>query len=548
MLEKQRKFAKSSIDRYFSSLEKLYYRDRQERDSQGEELEEVQENSPRGQDTEVNTEVNTQVSKVTSVKAEGITDRMNKLGLDLSFLRETGKDFESLPKEEGKSVLVCEECGEVNKVYMSWCGDCGESLAGIEVTVIKKPKPPRVSRKEGKIGNKKAAASVPSDSSSNKSKQKERAGKKGSRDSGRPSSEDTPQADRSMEEVFNDQAGRDIEEIFEHVTDPVIQGFISSYYRKKQSELIQSQPDSQRQEENFFTRANRNAYTEGELMNGESLEENEASDVNSNKDRHQYDKELSEFLDNENVWLHESKKPKGKPLKHKRSAPIDVEVFSVQESKQQRDTSRSQEKIVPSLNLCNSSDEEKPKICLDISTDSEDWQDFFVPQQAVVKEPEVRDEPAAPEEARPFLEQVIGDMRSSLPTKSKSSKTKPKTAGKNVRSVVRDSIEAPKYERKWQRSSIAWSSYHPRELSKKSSIPPPQRPGSAGPARRGAGGRSSGSTENLAGRPKGGDPPKRPVLKSRPLSADPKVRCQKLQMIFINFDSMHESILFNLLC
>lgn len=518
MLEKQRKFAKSSIDRYFSSLEKLYYRDRQDRDPEEEEMEEILENSPQEQDSEVNTEVNTQVSKVTSVKAEGITERMNKLGLDLSFLREAGKSQEGVPKEEGKTVLVCEECGEVNKVYMSWCGDCGESLAGIEVTIIKKPKPPRVSKKNkappGKSPPNKSPP-VASDSSSTQSSQKDRVrAVKESRDSGHPSSE----------EIENAQAGREIEEIFEHVTDPVIKGFISSYYRKKQAELMQNEEDADDEEENFFTKGKEslNGFAEVEMQHNEE-DNNQASQNQSRVDSHQYEIEISKFIDNEEVWLHERKKPKEKPLKHKRSAPIDVEVFSVKESKQQKDTSRSQEKIVPSLNLYNSSDEEKPRVSLDISTDSEDWQDFFIPKPVEV-EKEVTPEPEEPEDVRPFLEQVMGDMRSSLPTKSKSKNTRPKTGGKSVKSVVRESIEAPGYERKWQRSSIAWSSYHPRELSKKTSLPP-QRPGSAGPSRRGGRGRNSGSVENLvSSRPRSGGVQKKPAVKSRPQSADPKVR------------------------
>lgn len=505
-----------------------------------QELEEIQESSPREQDTEVRSEVNTQVSKATSVKAEGITERMNKLGLDLSFLRETRKTTEEPQKEEGKSVLVCEECGEVNKVYMSWCGDCGESLAGVEVTVVKKPRPPRVPNKE-KISGKKKAPAVGSDSSSSKSSQKDRRGtvkndsrgtvKNDSRDSGLPPSE----------EIENAQAGKEIEEIFEHITDPVIKGFVDSYYSKKQAELLQNHDVPKEEEESFFSRDDRDIFVEEELRNNESgsikeedveiTEENIFSNNYTMADGDQFKKEFLKYVDNEEVWFHERKKPKDKPLKHKRSAPIDVEVFSVKESREQRDTSRSMEKIVPSLNLDNSSDEEKPKLSLDISTDSEDWQDFFLPKPKPVEVPvEIVPKPKKPEETRPFLEQVIGDMRSSSPTKSKSKTAKPKSSKTTTKSVVRESIEAPGYERKWQRSSIAWSSYHPRELSTKSSLSSQRpgsagkRPGSAGVARRGVRGKTTSSTDNQITRPKSGDLPKKMALKTRPLSADPKVR------------------------
>lgn len=51
-------------------------------------------------------------------------------------------------------MLVCEECGEVNKVYMSWCGDCGELLVGIEVIIIKKLKLFRVLKKNKVLSGK----------------------------------------------------------------------------------------------------------------------------------------------------------------------------------------------------------------------------------------------------------------------------------------------------------------------------------------------------------------------------------------------------------
>lgn len=116
---------------------------------------------------------------------------------------------------------------------MSWCGDCGELLVGIEVIIIKKLKLFRVLKKNKVLSGKflfNKFLSVVSDSFSIQFSQKDRvwAVKKESRDSGYFFSE----------EIENVQVGREIEEIFEYVIDSVIKGFISFYYRKKQVELM----------------------------------------------------------------------------------------------------------------------------------------------------------------------------------------------------------------------------------------------------------------------------------------------------------------------
>lgn len=149
---------------------------------------------------------------------------------------------------------------------MSWCGDCGELLVGIEVIIIKKLKLFRVLKKNKVVSGKflfNKFLSVVSDSFSIQFSQKDRvrAVKKESRDSGYFFSE----------EIENVQVGREIEEIFEYVIDSVIKGFISFYYRKKQVELMQNEEDVDDEEENFFIKGKEflNGFVEVEMQYNE---------------------------------------------------------------------------------------------------------------------------------------------------------------------------------------------------------------------------------------------------------------------------------------
>lgn len=148
---------------------------------------------------------------------------------------------------------------------MSWCGDCGELLVGIEVIIIKKLKLFRVLKKNKVLSGKflfNKFLSVVSDSFSIQFSQKDRVrAVKESRDSGYFFSE----------EIENVQVGREIEEIFEYVIDSVIKGFISFYYRKKQVELMQNEEDVDDEEENFFIKDKEflNGFVEVEMQYNE---------------------------------------------------------------------------------------------------------------------------------------------------------------------------------------------------------------------------------------------------------------------------------------
>lgn len=148
---------------------------------------------------------------------------------------------------------------------MSWCGDCGELLVGIEVIIIKKLKLFRVLKKNKVLSGKflfNKFLLVVSDSFSIQFSQKDRVrAVKESRDSGYFFSE----------EIENVQVGREIEEIFEYVIDSVIKGFISFYYRKKQVELMQNEEDVDDEEENFFIKGKEflNGFVEVEMQYNE---------------------------------------------------------------------------------------------------------------------------------------------------------------------------------------------------------------------------------------------------------------------------------------
>lgn len=70
------------------------------------------------------------------------------------------------------------------------------------------------------------------------------------------------------------------------------------------------------------------------------------------------------------------------------------------------------------------------------------------------------------DDSQPFLFRVMSHLK---PSKSK---RRPTSAGasKPVKSKVRQSVEEGGYKRKWERSSIAWSSYNARELNTSSSL------------------------------------------------------------------------------
>ncbi|OWF51484.1 uncharacterized protein LOC110449096 [Mizuhopecten yessoensis] len=507
VLERQRTFAKASIDRYFNSLESLYRREKASNEDREEETEEGNDEREAIYDDR-ETMVNTEVT-VATVKAGGITDRMERLGLDLSFLRD-GKEHdgqrEATVNEENKEnkgdnpkdkrVIVCPECGEINKPYMTWCGDCGDILIGVEPLLPMKKKfcEKNQANKIEKIGETKTDKNVTFNETTDchhgeiidtnhespvyggSPKGKISPNKSESRDSGRPSSEDLDCC-RTEKEVID---------ICESIDDPVVKGFIKSYFNRKRQAL----EETRKSLEGEFQEVLETPMVEEEWKNNHSPSGNTENldDIFDDQD----------FLRKEEIWLHEqvSVQVEDKPLRGKKSGPLDIEVFSVTESKESRNSSRV-ESVVPMLNLVNSSDEEdevrannsnqepmRPSVGM--STESDDWHQIFEqqvrPTPSLPLVPLLLDLSETENHEKGLLEQIVELDISRKPPVSGEPSTR-KGSKNSKKSKVRSSIEAPGYHRHWERSSIAWGSYNPRELSTNSSVKGPQnikaRPSSA---------------------------------------------------------------------
>ncbi|XP_033751788.1 uncharacterized protein LOC117335722 isoform X2 [Pecten maximus] len=501
VLERQRTFAKASIDRYFNSLESLYRREKASHEDREEEIEEEKDEREVVNDDR-ETMVNTEVT-VATIKAGGITDRMEKLGLDLSFLRD-GKDQEGQKQvppvhEENKGdnskdkrVIVCPECGEVNKPYMTWCGDCGDILIGVE-PILPTKKKNREKRQVRKMVDSKTDKNVTfkdkTDSHRNEiidsnyespvygdsPKEKSSPNKSESRDSGRPSSEDLD-GGRTEKEVID---------ICESIDDPVVKSFIKSYFNRKRQAL----EETRKSLEGEFQEASESQVVEEEWENHQP----------SPKDPENFDDIFDDkLLRKEEVWLHEqmSAEVENKPLRGKKSGPLDIEVFSVAETRQSRNSSRV-ECVVPMLNLVNSSDEEdevrgnnsheepiqSPPVSM--SLESDDWHQMFEQNRRTPPNtppvPPLVDLSQDENEQKSLLEQIVEQDVSRKPPAS--GEPKKSSSKNNKKSKVRKSMETPGYQRHWERSSIAWGSYNPRELSTNSSVKGPQnskaRPSSA---------------------------------------------------------------------
>ncbi|CAC5389876.1 unnamed protein product [Mytilus coruscus] len=533
MLEKQRTFAKESIDRYFTSLE--HHSSKQ----QGQDFTDKPMEILRESLTDVQTLVNSEATGVT-LNAGGITERMDELGIDLSYLKQKDQEnSENTYKNKGdnpktRTVIVCPECGEVNKPYMTWCSECSEVLIGVEPVKVKPKRKGGRGKKSGENSDKNYVLykSVTFDEPKNSeldenisdndqevkevelSHSKLSPSKSEGRDSGRPSSDDL---DLTRTE-------NEIDEICQSLSDPVIKGFIKAYFNKKRQEVTKKNDnegiiDSENRHDSEERSTKRTSSTdkvnsEDEKVMEENLNErhqfrhvanDEFSEIQLNKEVsngfHSNDIDHSkqiennyfhpieskqnpdwshkdQHLHNEEVWLHEQKSPRYDAPMGRKHMPIDIEVFTLEESRQGKITQR--DPLVPSLNLANSSDEDengikiekKPFVPLSMSAESEDWNEFFtngnnfeIPQE----EPILESPNTADSESKPFLERLL-EHQPKMSKKPPSSSSKTCKSNPNVKSVVKESIDAPFRQRKWAKSSTAWNSYNPRELSTKPSV------------------------------------------------------------------------------
>ncbi|XP_052800773.1 uncharacterized protein LOC128231710 isoform X2 [Mya arenaria] len=160
-----------------------------------------------------------------------------------------------------------------------------------------------------------------------------------------------------------------------------------------------------------------------------------------------------------------------------------------------------------------------------------EWKTLFQPQTMEAHDDAIEEDTSPSPEAsgQPFLMQILNQPK---PTKSRQ---RPKSAGKPVKSKVRQSLEEAGYQRKWGRSSTAWNSYNAGELNTSSSLRssadfPRRRPFSAPKSRAQVSSDMQASEgmddQQATADPERHEPPERlwGASRNRPISADVQTR------------------------
>ncbi|XP_060605854.1 uncharacterized protein LOC132758296 [Ruditapes philippinarum] len=221
--------------------------------------------------------VNSMANTDATLHAGGLTERLNELGIDVSHVKYSNKDKKQIGEDKkhggkkGKVLIVCPDCGGLNKEYMSWCTQCGEMIIGVEPMLVSKNRDGKIRMKpvdkneiaetdEIRIKNpevKEINMLAPNtnevdyvqevdekpfslDLDGIKSEKEENIEvyeskkvspiKSEGRDSGRPSSDDPDlelQTQKIEEEVVND--------ICASISDPVLKGYMKSHFSKSKS-------------------------------------------------------------------------------------------------------------------------------------------------------------------------------------------------------------------------------------------------------------------------------------------------------------------------
>ncbi|XP_067655869.1 uncharacterized protein [Haliotis asinina] len=510
-MEKQKKFAQASLDRYFSSLENIY---RGPTSPQGslpqteEEAEETPEDEPEDREAAGDAEREDLVDEdaftsvtATSVKAGGITERLERLGIDVGQIKSKDaakEDNEDDRQKKRKKVKVCPGCASWNKEYMSWCADCGEILIGVESIIAKR----KERRKEN--AEKKEKVEVKAENSTEQAgpvvstrksmsispeilSYRHDSDMKVSVTKPSPMNSHMKQLERAKQDLAVPSTGsnalgkcirspQEINDLCEVINDPVIRGFIKNYFSRKAkaADDVEAETDETEQEADEVTPK---ADVDNDLSDGEVIL-NLQSSVNFESPSASHEK--------------------GRGKKYPSHGDIDVEIFGIKDTRESRTSSRNAP-VVPCLDLHDSSDDEEivkaRRLAMktqpvSFSIDTDDWSSVNESQQLnpteespelpqeVLPEEDDFDTPRAensnernPSQDPSFLAHILA-MRSNS---SRPQHQRPRSADllerkRMTRSIVRESIEAEPYQRHWEKSSIAWSSFHPRELSTRSSM------------------------------------------------------------------------------
>lgn len=589
-------------------------------------------------DDTMTTVTNTSITTGTSVKAGGITERMENLGVDPTVLRQLKLQSEAEAADEEtleamrSLVRVCPECQAVNKEYMTWCLQCGGVLIGVDpipARDLKKknkqkqclssskakegyvrnschhpdrydgqdvPEPwtaPVVQEDEEELVGKDVAQAEysaqeeagyygadqtfhpmvgesvadvkespesgrgPSASSSPARKIVSRDNMEDNEepstdtlevmenmDSGRPSSGEGAESRKTQFQPQSDappqRTQKEISDICEVISDPIIRGFIKNYLQKRpgqdegsesswpgenRSEVPQTAGPPGKDRPNVLT--NSLSLDLGASVSSAAPAAMAIRDSNANS---------AKPLD--------KKKGQRKNSKGKGHEAIDIEIFCIEEAKLIR-SARSGANIVPALNLVHSSDEDEDSSdrTTSVTQGAAGTNDHSEANGlATVEENQLYKSVNYEEEVKTiavksidggenvrqaetdaehvgqkatFLQQLVENESGAAgrqPTR-KSGPSQKQPRKQSPVSKVRASLDAPAQNRRWARSSIAWSSYHPRELSTRSSLNF-ARGGGKGPS---ASVRGSRSTDNLAN---SSQAELLPSQRPRPASAD----------------------------
>ena len=460
-------------------------------------------------------------TKVTSIVGEmepgGLTERLQKLGIDFDFLKENAHKDDSADNEDKNQASgvakICPECCKSNKKYVTWCIECGCVLIGVEATSLNPEDETAKSEAnpEGKhviIKNKEG-------------------------DHLRPSAPAGPWSHKEQARPLKPQ----------HSADPVFHGQdlnSSTAGRHFQSRLEQAWKNEQRdvspvvdsqdsaalcQSSDCVSENDRLLYNDGNprdslppLMRAElSLNLRSSADssmssvrrpgVNNGKPHKGVQASCPDLGDD--IEFEYSDEPWRKSLPNALQAELSLDLRvstdstaehnnpNLKESKKKvlgvppSDTRRRKMKVIQGqlkkqgqgqLNEVK----EEPEVVqqggddkedLDIIVDEEAGSDTEVEEMMDEFVNNLRNDPRFhPRKASDIRPKTTGGVpqpsKSQMPIKSK---PRPQSAGKsrpyaNVQSKVRASIEAEPPPRRWQRSSLAWSSYNSGELSKPSSL------------------------------------------------------------------------------
>ncbi|XP_064634992.1 uncharacterized protein LOC135492433 [Lineus longissimus] len=535
----------------------------------------------------------------------GVTDKFDRLHLDRMLVRdELIGDQSKLnvlqPVRQGNSeteqmafdgengqrmVVVCPDCATLNKQYVTWCLDCGCVLIGVDPVPLKPKRQSKRSKEKSQKPNSRPGSGTRSTNAARPGSAKANSRPASAKDvkSSRPGS-----AKKSTRREPEQLKSRKVSKSLGKSSDDNSNDSSSGSGQDKKKKVVEKSsisPSPLRKSKELYRSNSKEATSKvghsGSIQNGilkpvpqhkpvlhdqvQQAIEILHHGMESPKARHSNLKnELSlqlsmsssmdTGLNGENGKVHGLKK--GNPLGASISSDFqEVEIFERKMDIDLRRQSR-QDAEVPTINLANLSDEEKPVgdanvggnipnfIALDDDSTIVDEEDMSTLADVSTVTDRIEDQrhldQNVPDEElshQEFLARIQRDGRVKkvpvpTPSSSNANNSRPKSAGKYrtaasmvdppkgrpvSASKVRTSIEVDPYKRHWDRSSTAWGSFAANELNTWSStnasnLPPKKRPISAKTRKPGVGDKTLADEHRKTTRPASAGQRARPTL------------------------------------